>query len=87
MTLEELDRDINNKISENEELVRYTYFELKVRHNLSEGEIDEVLRLARNKFENLGYKVYFTGAKYNYKGEEKVVESNEYLVAIKDNQI
>ena len=87
MTLEELDRDINNKISENEEFVRYTYFELKVRHNLSEEEIDEVLRLARNKFENLGYKVYFTGAKYNYKGEEKVVESNEYLVAIKDNQI
>ena len=37
--------------------------------------------------ENLGYKVYFTGAKYNYKGEEKVVESNEYLVAIKDSEI
>ena len=87
MTLEELDREINNKISQNDEFVRYTYFELKVRHNLSEGEIDEVLRLARNKFENLGYKVYFTGAKYNYKGEEKVVESNEYLVAIKDSEI
>lgn len=87
MTLEELDREINNKLSQNDEFVRYTYFELKVRHNLSEGEIDEVLRLARNKFENLGYKVYFTGAKYNYKGEEKIVESNEYLVAIKDSEI
>ena len=41
MTLEELDREINNKISQNDEFVRYTYFELKVRHNLSEGEIDE----------------------------------------------
>ena len=87
MTLEELDREINNKLSQNDEFVRYTYFELKVRHNLSEGEIDEVLRLARNKFENLGYKVYFTGAKYNYKGKEKIVESNEYLVAIKDSEI
>ena len=87
MTLEELDRDINNKISQNDEFVRYTYFELKVRQNLTEEEIDEVLRLARNKFENLGYKVYFTVAKYNYKGEEKVVESNEYLIAIKDKQI
>ena len=87
MTLEELDRDINNKISQNDEFVRYTYFELKVRQNFTEEEIDEVLRLARNKFENLGYKVYFTGAKYNYKGEEKVVESNEYLIAIKDKQI
>ena len=61
----------------------YTFFELKVRHNLSEDEIDEVLRLARNKFENLGYRVYFTGAKYNYQGENRIVESNEYLVAIK----
>ena len=50
---------------------------------LSEDEIDEVLRLARNKFENLGYRVYFTGAKYNYQGENRIVESNEYLVAIK----
>ena len=48
MTLEELDRDINNKISQNDEFVRYTYFELKVRQNLTEKEIDEVLRLARN---------------------------------------
>ncbi len=84
MTLEELDKDINHKIEENEDFVRYTYFELKIKHNLSEGEIDEVLRLARNKFENLGYRVYFTGAKYNYNGENRVVESNEYLVAIKD---
>ena len=79
MTLEELDKDINKKIAENEEFVRYTFFELKVKHNLSEGEIDE----ARNKFENLGYRVYFTGAKYNYQGENRIVESNEYLVAIK----
>ena len=78
-----LDKDINKKIAENEEFVRYTFFELKVRHNLSEDEIDEVLRLARNKFENLGYRVYFTGAKYNYQGENRIVESNEYLVAIK----
>ena len=64
MTLEELDKDINKKIAENEEFVRYTFFELKVRHNL-------------------GYRVYFTGAKYNYQGENRIVESNEYLVAIK----
>jgi len=83
MTLEELDKDINKKIQENENFIRYTYFELKVKHNLSEGEIDEVLRLARNKFENLGYRVYFTGAKYNYQGQNREVESNEYLVAIK----
>ena len=85
MTLEELDRDINNKISQNDEFVRYTYFELKVRQNLTEEEIDEELRLARNKFENLGYKVYFTGAKYPYNNSEMVVQANELMVAIKNN--
>ena len=83
MTLEELDKDINKKMLDNEDFIRYTYFELKVKQNLSEEEIDEVLRLARNKLGNLGYRVYFTGAKYNYQGENKIVESNEYLVAIK----
>ena len=83
MTLEELDRDINNKISQNDEFVRYTYFELKVRQNLTEEEIDEVLRLARNKFENLGYKVYFTGAKYTYNNANMIVQPNELMVAIK----
>ena len=83
MTLEELDQDINKKMLDNEDFIRYTYFELKVKQNLSEEEIDEVLRLARNKLENLGYRVYFTGAKYEYEGKERIVETNELLVAIK----
>lgn len=83
MTLEELDKDINKKIMDNEDCIRYTYFELKVKQNLSEEEINEVLRLVRNKLENLGYNVYFTGAKYDYNGEKRTVESNELLVAVK----
>ena len=53
---------IKSKEKENEDYIRYSYYELKVKDNLSEGEIDEVLRISRDYFENKGYKVYFTNA-------------------------
>lgn len=84
MTMKELDEDINKKINENENYIRYTYFELRIIHNLSEEDIDEFLKLARNKLENKDYQVYFTGAKYRYQNEEREVETNEYLIAIKN---
>lgn len=53
---------IKSKEKENEDYIRYSYYELKVKDNLSEEEIDEVLRISRDYFENKGYKVYFTNA-------------------------
>ena len=53
---------IETKENENEDYIRYSYYELKVKYNLTEEEIDEVLRVSRNYFENKGYKVYFTNA-------------------------
>ena len=67
-----------------EDCIVCTFYDLRVKHNLSESEVDEFLQLSRNKLENNGYDVYFTGAKYKYHGEEKVVETNQYIVAIKD---
>ena len=42
---------IENKEKENENYIRYSYYELKVKDNLSEEEIDEVLRISRDYFE------------------------------------
>lgn len=67
-----------------EDCIVCTFYDLRVKNNLSESEVDEFLQLSRNKLENNGYDVYFTGAKYKYHGEEKVVETNQYIVAIKD---
>ena len=67
-----------------EDCIVCTFYDLRVKHNLSESEVAEFLQLSRNKLENNGYDVYFTGAKYKYHGEEKVVETNQYIVAIKD---
>ena len=40
------------KESENKDYIEYSYYELKVKANLSEKQIDEVLRVSRDYFEN-----------------------------------
>ena len=84
MTTEFLTDYIDKKISENPNYIRYTFYELRVKNNLSEDEVDEFLRLSRNRLENLGYNVYFTGAKYIYDNANRTVQDNELLVAIKE---
>lgn len=75
---------IELKENENENYIRYSYYELKVKHDLNEKEIDEVLRISRDYFENKGYKVYFTNAEFEYQNARRKVESNELMIAIKD---
>lgn len=75
---------IKQKENENENYIRYSYFELKVKSGLTEKEIDEVLRVSRDYFENKGYRVYFTNAEFEYQNAKRKVESNELMIAIKD---
>lgn len=75
---------IELKENENENYIRYSYYELKVKHDLNEKKIDEVLRISRDYFENKGYKVYFTNAEFEYQNARRKVESNELMIAIKD---
>ena len=75
---------IELKEKETENYIRYSYYELKVKDNLNEKEIDEVLRISRDYFENKGYKVYFTNAEFEYQNARRKVESNELMIAIKD---
>ncbi len=74
---------IAKKEKENENYIRYSYYELKVKNNLTEKEIDEVLRVSRDYFENKEYKVYFTNTEFEYQNAKRKVESNELMIAIK----
>lgn len=74
MTLQDIDEIINKKIEENDQEIVFTFFELRIKENLNKEE---------TKLENLNYLVYKTGQSYIYNGEEKVVEGNQLLVALK----
>lgn len=85
MTLKFITDYIDDKIRKDENKVVFSFYEIRIKLDLSEEETDEFLKLSRTRLENLGYQVYFTGAKYTYQGVSKVVQSNELMVAIKDN--
>ena len=84
MSLEEITELIDSKIEKDQNCIIFTWFEIRVRKNLTEEQTDEFLRLARNRLENLNYKVYFTGAKFVYENANRTVQDNELLIAIKD---
>lgn len=75
---------INLKMTKDESKIVFTFFELRVKNNLTEQQVNEFLRLSKIRLENLDYQVYFTGAKYTYKGEINKVEDNQLMVAIKE---
>lgn len=74
---------MEEKINQDENYIVCTFYDIRVKYNLSEKETDEFLILSRNKLQNLGYKVYFSGAKYTYNNCNRTVQDNELLVAIK----
>lgn len=74
---------INKKVEENENYIRYTFFELKVKNELSETELKEFLEINRNYFENNNYRVYVTGEEFWYNNKIRKVEINEIMIAVK----
>ena len=87
MTMQEITNYLDNKINSNENIVIITFYEVRIKFNLSEEETQEFLRLCKTRLENLGYQTYFTGAKYEYQGIAKEVQPNQLMVAIKENII
>ena len=75
---------LDDKIEKNENYIECTFYELRVKRGLSEEQVDEFLRLAKTRLENMNYQVYFTGAKFKYNGKEQQVQEQDYMIAIKE---
>ena len=75
---------LDNKIKQNEDMIIITFYELRIKYDLSEDETQEFLSLSKIRLENMKYQVYFTGAKYEQNGVIKTVQDNELMVAIKE---
>ena len=67
MTNEFITNYISNKMSEKTDFIRITFYELRIKNNLSEEDTDEFLRLVMTYLENKGYDVYVGNARYTYK--------------------
>ena len=85
MTLEFITNNINEKIAQNQDILTFTFYELRVKHNLTEEETKRFLELSRIRLENLGYRTYTTGEKFEYADITNTVKENELMVAVKMN--
>lgn len=83
MTLGELDTYLNDKIDNNEEIIIFSFYELRIKCNLPKNEVESFLRLSKNKLERNNYRTYETGEMYIFNGKNYIVKENELLVAIK----
>ncbi len=83
MTMQFISDIIDKKMDENPEFIKFTFYELRVKENLSEDDTNTFLSLAAQRLENNRYLIYKTGDTYTLNGKQKKVESNELLVAIK----
>lgn len=77
---------LEEKIRKNPNFIRYSFYEVRVRYNLSEEETDRFLERLRIKLQNDEYKVYFTDTKFVYKNANMTVQPNELVIAIKEEQ-
>lgn len=77
---------LKDKRIKDSNFIRYTFYELRVKFNLTKEELYNFLRLAKIKFENSGYKVYFMGDNYILNQKTKQVRENELLIAIKEQE-
>lgn len=77
---------INKKLEENSEFIRYTFYELKVKNNLTDEEMNNVLQISKMFLKSRKYRVYFTDEKFEYQNAIRKVQSNEMLIAIKEGE-
>lgn len=83
MTLEFVDNYLNSKLAQNKEIIRFSFYEIRMKLNLSEEDSIIFLQLIAQKLMNTGYLVYKTGEEYTYNGQKYTIQDNELLVAIK----
>lgn len=83
MTLGFLNELIENKINENRNFIKFTFYELRVKYNLSEDDSNAAIKLIKQKLTNYGYNVYRTGENYTLNSTVCTVPINILLIAIK----
>ncbi len=84
MTMQDLDNYLEKRIESDKDFIRFTFYEIRIKQGLSEEEARNFLSLAKNKLKNIGYNVYVTDEKYEYKDAKMTVQSNELMIATKE---
>ena len=83
LNLQQIDLYLEDKLKKNKNCIVFTFYELRVKLDLTTEETYNFLHLVSTKLENNNYKIYRTGQEYFYK-EKMKVEDNQLMVAVKE---
>ena len=83
MNLQQIDMYLENKLKQNKNYIIFTFYELRIKLDLTSEKTYNFLHLVSTKLENNNYKIYRTGQEYFYR-EKLKVKDNQLLVAIKE---
>lgn len=86
LTLEYITNYIDDKILENEDVIKIKFYELVVKEKLSKTQVADFLEYSVIRLKNMGYKIYDQGENYTYDGSEYKVDTDLFYVAIKEKK-
>lgn len=78
-----IDELIEEKLSIDENFLRFTFYEVRVKKGVKDEEEKDFLKLAENKLNNMNYIVYFQDQEFTYNEARRRVQINELLIAVK----
>lgn len=78
-----IDELIEEKLLIDENFLRFTFYEVRVKKGVKDEEEKDFLKLAENKLNNMNYIVYFQDQEFTYNEARRRVQINELLIAVK----
>ena len=79
-----IDKLVERKIEENEDFLRFTFYEVIVKEKVPNRKKKEFNMLAKNKLNNMRYIVYLQDQEFIYNEAKMRVQPNELLIAVKE---
>ena len=78
-----IETTLNEKIKQDENYIRYSFYEVNVKYNLKDTDKEKFLEMLVNKLENNNYIIYKEGEQFEYENARMTVQCNEVIIAIK----
>lgn len=79
-----IDKLVERKIEENEDFLRFTFYEVMIKEKVPNSQENEFNMLAKNKLNNMRYIVYLQDQEFIYNEAKMRVQPNELLIAVKE---
>lgn len=79
-----IDKLIDEKLLKDKNFLRFSFYEVRVKGEVTSEEENEFLKLAQTKLNNMRYTVYFQDQEFIYNDARIRVQPNELLIAIKE---